>query len=109
MRRVKIGEPRLRGSNYGIARVAPKEREDFYVSPGYKAWRAEVLRRANFTCQGTGPHNGFLHADHIVERRDGGAELDPANGQALCTACHNRKTAEERSHRMLRPIRVVVD
>lgn len=109
MRRVKCGEPRIRGSNYGIAKVEPKYRDEFYISPSHKAWRAEVLRRANYSCQGAGPHSGVLHADHIVERSDGGEELDFNNGQALCAACHNRKTALDRSHRMLRPARVVTD
>lgn len=41
-----------------------------------------------------------MFADHIVERKDGGAEFDPANGQCLCGSCHSRKTAAERAKRM---------
>jgi hypothetical protein len=33
-----------------------------------------------------------LFADHIVEVADGGALLDPANGQCLCGAHHTLKT-----------------
>jgi 5-methylcytosine-specific restriction protein A len=29
--------------------------------------------------------------DHIHPIRDGGARLDPANHQSLCTSCNNRK------------------
>ena len=37
--------------------------------------------------------------DHIVERRDGGSDLDPRNLQSLCHACHNDKTQQERRNR----------
>lgn len=48
-----------------------------------------------------------LIADHIVERRDGGADFDPANIQLLCIrlnadgqgGCHNRKTTVARHRR----------
>lgn len=33
--------------------------------------------------------------DHVQPIRSGGAELDPANLQSLCTSCHNSKTAIE--------------
>ncbi len=39
------------------------------------------------------------------ERRDGGANLDPANGFWRCWSCHGRKTAEargKRAHEVLR-------
>jgi 5-methylcytosine-specific restriction enzyme A len=77
-----------------IAKVPPKTADAHYLTPEHKAWRLAVLKRAAFKCQGPGPHNGPLHADHITEIRDGGDPLDPMNGQALCQACHNRKTAE---------------
>jgi 5-methylcytosine-specific restriction enzyme A len=33
--------------------------------------------------------------DHVKAIKDGGARLDWSNLQSLCTACHNRKTAED--------------
>ncbi|MFA5866900.1 MAG: HNH endonuclease [Actinomycetota bacterium] len=33
--------------------------------------------------------------DHIIPFRPGDAFYDPTNHQALCTTCHNRKTATE--------------
>lgn len=77
----------------------PKKANDHYLTPEHKAWRKAVLTRAGFHCEGEGPHSGPLHADHIVEVKDGGAKLDPSNGRCLCQACHNRKTADERSRR----------
>lgn len=40
-----------------------------------------------------------MFADHIVERRDGGAELDLANGRCLCGSHHSRVTAAARVRR----------
>ncbi|WP_423804552.1 HNH endonuclease [Novosphingobium lindaniclasticum] len=37
--------------------------------------------------------------DHKQERKDGGADLDPANLEWLCQPHHNRKTAEARARR----------
>ena len=37
--------------------------------------------------------------DHIIERRDGGADYDPANLQTLCHACHSIKTKTEQMRR----------
>ena len=36
-----------------------------------------------------------VEVDHIVALADGGAEMDPANWQALCRRCHAAKTAAE--------------
>jgi len=34
-----------------------------------------------------------MFADHIMERKDGGLALGPANGQCLCGQHHSLKTA----------------
>jgi hypothetical protein len=41
-----------------------------------------------------------LYADHIVEIQDGGAILDPANGQMLCAKHHKIKTDAARAKRL---------
>jgi 5-methylcytosine-specific restriction protein A len=38
-----------------------------------------------------------VEVDHIVPLADGGAPYDMANLCSLCTPCHSRKTADERT------------
>jgi 5-methylcytosine-specific restriction enzyme A len=78
----------------------PKQTDPHYLSPQHRRWRADVLRRAGYRCEKCGA-DGKLYADHIVELKDGGAPLDPANGRALCHSCHQRKTAEARAERLM--------
>lgn len=84
---------------------APKIADPFYLTPQYRTWQAEVIRRSGGRCQGQAhdaarPRSGVrLFADHVAEIKDGGARLDPANGQALCGSCHTRKTAAARAAR----------
>ncbi len=76
-------------------------------TPEHRAWRQQVLRAAGYRCQAVDSGKRChiraperLFADHIVERKDGGAKLDPRNGQALCSHHHSLKTAAERAKRM---------
>lgn len=74
----------------------------------HRAWREEVLRRAGYRCEAieggrrcekaAPAHRMF--ADHIRERRDGGAPLDPQNGRCVCGRHHTEKTLAERAKRM---------
>jgi 5-methylcytosine-specific restriction protein A len=82
---------------------APKKTVDpYYNSPPHRAWRDEVIRRAGGRCQDpdhdpSRPRSGIrLEADHIIERKDGGSDLDPDNGLARCRRCHARKTERSR-------------
>lgn len=79
----------------------PKTVDPHYLTPEHEAWRKVVLRKARYRCEGLGcgASGVKLYADHVVEIKDGGAPLDPANGQALCARCHARKTARERAYR----------
>lgn len=85
------------------SRVAPQPKtvDPHYLTPEHAAWRAAVLRRAGYRCEGLacGAKGVKLYADHVVELRDGGSKTDPANGQALCARCHARKTARARAQR----------
>lgn len=85
------------------AKVADRE----LLSPEHRAWRQAVLERAGYQCEAV--DNGRrcqvrapsrLFADHVVERRDGGARLDVGNGQCLCGSHHTRKTVAARTSRL---------
>lgn len=78
-------------SDYDKRRRAPRpkthERERF---------RRVVLERAGYRCQVQGPTCARVatQADHVVPLAEGGAH-DPANGQAICDPCHDRKIQAE--------------
>src|SRR5690554_95167 len=104
-----IGQKLRPSSRFKIA-PPPKRADSFYLSP---EWRAlvdgEMIRRfgskANARCEDAAcksPHRrGIrLFGDHIHERKDGGAPLDPANVMFRCGSCHSRKTAEARAARL---------
>jgi 5-methylcytosine-specific restriction endonuclease McrA len=92
----------LRSASLAVAKVPPKIAYAVYLTPEHQAWRAKVIARAGGVCQspGCGRKEARMFADHIIEVQDGGALLDPANGQCLCGSCHTRKTAEERRKRI---------
>lgn len=85
----------------------PKVVEAFYQTVEYREWREAVIARAGRRCEAV--ENGGrcwkaeprhrMFADHIVERKDGGAPFDPGNGQCLCGAHHSLKTAEAKAAR----------
>lgn len=77
----------------------PKVTDPHYLTREHRMWADAVKRRAGFACEQCGRNGVRLFADHIEERADGGAPFDLANGQALCGACHTRKTAARREAR----------
>ena len=101
MSRLKALRPALSQADTRAAAPEPKAADPHYSSPEHRAWRDTVMRRAGGMCQwpGCGRTGVRLFADHIVELQDGGAPTDPGNGQALCGACHARKTAAARARR----------
>ena len=102
--RIPIAKPRIPVTD--TRRVKPaSQRTRYYQTQAHRDWADAVIARAGGKCQGArhegpNPPNGRLYADHIIELKDGGAALDPANGQALCGACHQAKGAAERLKRM---------
>lgn len=107
--RLRNVPPLLAPIDVRVAPLPPKAVDPHYGTAEHVAWRAAVLKRAGYRCQDPACRSpdrgaaGRLFADHVVELKDGGAALDPANGQALCGACHSRKTAVERARRLVRP------
>ena len=68
-----------------------------------RSWRWKVTRRQVFERDGYRCRNchrsGRLECDHVVPLERGGDPYDVDNLQALCRACHIRKTAAERPPR----------
>lgn len=95
-----------RSSGFTV-RPEPKAVDPYYLTDEHRAWREQVIRNANDRCQWI--ENGVrcskaapkhrMFADHVRERRDGGAPFDPANGQCLCGRHHSLKTAKARAQR----------
>jgi 5-methylcytosine-specific restriction endonuclease McrA len=63
----------------------------FYQRHAWRRFRTSILRLRPI-CEIVGCGIAATHVDHIVPRRRGGADLDPANVQALCASCHSAKT-----------------
>ncbi|OCJ37778.1 HNH endonuclease signature motif containing protein [Agrobacterium tumefaciens] len=76
----------------------PKKAESFYQSSEWRSLMSLLKRTRGNKCQRCGAA-GLILGDHIHERKDGGAELDPANVELLCLPCHNTKTAKAKAAR----------
>jgi hypothetical protein len=108
MSKIKTMAAGLRAIDTRTVMPPPKRADPELLTARHKAWRDEVLRRAGFRCQmvergkrcekAAPKHRMF--ADHIVERRDGGAPFDPSNGQCLCGSHHTKKTVAVRAARL---------
>ena len=94
--------PRLPTADMRAIKPLPKQADPELQTVEHRAWRDAVLLQAGHACQGCGHTGVRLFADHIIERRDGGRLLDPANGQALCASCHTKKTVQARADRLKR-------
>jgi len=103
--------PRLSTIDTRVARPAVKRADPELLTGNHRAWRNAVLSRAGHRCEWmehgvrcerSAPQHR-LYADHITERKDGGAALDASNGQCLCPSHHGLKTFRERARRMARP------
>lgn len=87
------------------ARVAPpvKLADPFYESREWRALASAVKRQRRYRCEDCGfdgrAQPWRIHADHVIEIRDGGERLDPLNVRVLCHACHNAKTARAKAER----------
>lgn len=78
-------------------KAAPKVAESFYNSPEWRALKARKRREGYWCVQCGGTDRLIL--DHIIERKDGGDDLDPGNVEWLCQAHHNAKTARAKARR----------
>lgn len=106
----KLSEMKLKTAGARLTPAAPRLRyarseggvaAAHYQTPEHRAWRAAVLKRDGYRCVRCGARGAGvrLFADHVVEIEDRGAALDVDNGQTLCGAHHNEKTAASRAAR----------
>lgn len=88
--------------------VPPKRADKELLTPEHKAWRLIVCRRAGWRCEWvesgqrcnkSAALGDRMVADHIIEREDGGALYDPANGQCLCVQHNTKKGIDARAAR----------
>ncbi|BBK37703.1 hypothetical protein STAQ_27810 [Allostella sp. ATCC 35155] len=111
MARIRCAPPRIAAADTRRVLPPPKRADAELLTPEHRAWREAVLQRAGHRCEAIEGGRrcevrapARLFADHIRERRDGGAGLDPANGQCLCGRHHTLKTARARAERMAAPV-----
>lgn len=99
MGRLKALPARI-GAMPARVQAAPKVAEGFYTSA---EWRALVAMRKLDpdypAAKARGRAGERMILDHVRERRDGGAALDPANTQWLTFSEHQAKTAAAKARR----------
>jgi 5-methylcytosine-specific restriction enzyme A len=97
--------PLVRSLDVRSAAPAPKRADPFYLSPEWRALMLVIISQRGRVCEdphcdGRTHHPGMrIFGDHIVELKDGGAPLDPANVLLRCGASHTKKTLAQRSAR----------
>lgn len=93
----------MRTLDHRTAVPPPKRADPELQTAAHEAWRKAALDRAGWKCEDCGAQGGRggvrLYADHIVERSDGGAPLDPNNARIRCGSCHTKKTYRARAIR----------
>lgn len=94
MGKLKAMPPRVAGMAPRV-RAMPKVADRFYQSP---EWAEARRLQPNKWCAICGSTKRLI-LDHKVERKDGGADLDPSNLEWLCQSHHNTKTAEVKARR----------
>lgn len=99
MAKLRAAAPRI-GALPARVRQPAKVAEGFYTSP---AWRSLVARRKldpdYAAAKALARPGERLILDHKRERKDGGADLDPANTEWLTMSEHQAKTAKARRAR----------
>lgn len=105
MARLPSATPALRPASPRLS--APEKTADpFYLSAAWRNLVHLVKVQRGYVCEqcsaDMSSNRRALIGDHIVERKDGGPDLDPLNIRLLCLPCHNRKTAKARMHRARR-------
>ena len=106
---VRMLRPAISVADLRIARPREKRVDPELNTQAYKRWAEEVKRRAGYRCEHVDAgrrcprskaRGDRMIADHIHERKDGGALLDPKNGQCLCVSHNTAQGIAARAARM---------
>jgi len=81
----------------------PKRADRFYATPAWQQLMGRLIAKRGRRCEECGRTDCRIFGDHVIELKDGGAELDEGNIRLLCQSCHGKKTVVERDKRMARP------
>lgn len=105
MKRIRALVQRFDGR---VVQPTPKRADPELLTAQHRQWRLVVCRRAGWRCEWVdelgvrcpkaAPHHRMV-ADHVIERSDGGALFDPANGQCLCVEHNTIKGIRARARR----------
>ena len=105
---LRTSRPLLAVHDTRTAKPRPKQADAELLTPEHRAWRKIICDRAGWRCEwveqgkrceASHMRGDRMLSDHIVERSDGGALLDPGNGMCLCPSHHGAKTHAERARR----------
>src|ERR1700730_1423715 len=105
---LKMFAPRLTVLDTRRVRPPPKTAAPFYLSPDWRSLVARLIAERGRRCEECGRTGCRLFGDHVVELKDGGAELDPGNICLLCGSCHSTKTAKAEDSAHLARLRELV-
>lgn len=97
------GEVRTAARQYSRHRREAGKVDKFYDSAAWRAVRRTHLQREPLCrmCAADDVITPAKLVDHLVERKDGGADFDRNNLQSLCHTCHQQKTYAVRRQRQL--------
>lgn len=102
--RIQTLAPLVKPLDLDTAKPPARLTEKLYSSTAWLGLMARIRKQRGNRCEHCGTTKARTVGDHIVELRDGGAALDPANVQLLCWPCHTTKTNVERAKRLARPL-----
>lgn len=107
-RKLRQLPPLVKRSDHVLVATPPKTRDRVLGTAAHVRWRTLIMERAGYRCEWIledgnrctrrAPEHMMI-ADHIIERSDGGAPFDPANGQCLCPVHHGLKTNRAKRNR----------
>lgn len=106
---MKMMAPRFGVLDIRSAKPAPKRADAELLTPQARAWAQRICDRAGWQCQwieqgqrceASRARGDRMVADHVVERADGGALLDEANGRCLCVRHNTLKGIAARTARL---------